>query len=223
MKDFPKQIDWSLYLVTDPELGGGPDRVAAIVKQAVAGGVTVVQLRDKLADEKVFLWRAKELKEILEDYPQVPLFLNDRVDVAVKYGFHLHIGQHDKPYIEVRKMLTDGCMLGLSIEELGQLETLQTECQRSGVRLPDIVGIGPVWGTPTKTDAAPPLGVEGCELIAQKAQKIGMASVIIGGINRSTAFSLKDSAIDGICVVSAIMAASNPTAAAQELRWIINS
>lgn len=223
MNDLSKQVDWSLYLVTDPELGGGPDKVAKIVKQAVAGGVTVVQLRDKYADEKLFLQRAQELQEILEDYPQVPLFINDRVDVAIKYGFHLHIGQHDAPYVQVRKELADNYMLGLSIEKIGQLQALQTECQQAGVALPDVVGIGPVWGTPTKTDAAPPLGVAGCEIVAEKAQEMGMASVVIGGINQQTAFSLRGSAINGICVVSAIMSASNPTLVAQELQQIINS
>lgn len=223
MNNLSKQVDWSLYLVTDPVLGGGPDKVAEIVRQAVAGGVTVVQLRDKSADEELFLRRAQELQEILEDYPQVPLFINDRVNVAVKHGFHLHIGQHDDPYIEVRQALADNCMLGLSIEELGQLQTLETECKKAKVRLPEVVGIGPVWGTPTKTDAAQPLGVPGCELIARKARQMGMASVIIGGINQGTVFSLKNSAIDGICVVSAIMAAADPTLAAQELQKIIDS
>ena len=83
-------IDWTLYLITDPELAGGRDKVIPIVQEAVRGGATVVQLRDKEASDEEVEATARDLLEVLGD---VPLFINDRVEVAAKVGCHLHIGQ----------------------------------------------------------------------------------------------------------------------------------
>ena len=87
-------VGWSLYLVTDPVLGGGPDRVVDIATRAVAGGATVVQLRDKHATDA----EVEATAVALLDAVDVPVFLNDRVEAARRLGCHLHIGQTDIPF-----------------------------------------------------------------------------------------------------------------------------
>lgn len=208
--------DFSLYLVTDPELGGGAAAVPGIVSQAVSGGVTVVQLRDKDASEVLFHARAVELLEVCTTH-DVPLFLNDRIGVAVELGCHLHIGQGDTTYVQARRALPDHLMVGLTIENMDQLHRVIAECDAAGVRLPDVVGLGPVRDTATKPDAPAACGVAGVAAIATVAKQHGMASVAIGGVDKSNAAELARTDIDGLCVVSEIMAAADPAAAAEEL------
>lgn len=214
--------DFSLYLVTDPKLGGGPDKVAGIVEQAAAGGVTVVQLRDKDADAATFRARAVELKEIC-DRLERPLFLNDRFDTAVELGCHLHIGQGDIPYVEARQALPDHLMVGLTIENMEQLHTVIAGCERAGVALPDVVGLGPVHDTATKPDAPQALGVDGVADIATVCRRHGIRSVAIGGVDLSNASRLARTDVDGLCVVSEIMAANDPGGAARDLRALIDA
>ena len=117
-------IDWTLYLVTDPDLAGGRDNVVPTVQEAVRGGVTVVQLRDKEASDEQIERTARELLDVLGD---VPLFINDRVEVAAKLGCHLHIGQDDMAFREAREKLGKGQLIGLSIgsnEELAAIADL---------------------------------------------------------------------------------------------------
>lgn len=208
--------DFSLYLVTDPELGGGPEHVPGIVDKAITGGVTVVQLRDKHATEEVFRARTVELLDVCGSHG-VELFLNDRFDIAHELGCHLHIGQGDIAYVEARRALPDDLMVGLTIENMEQLQAVIEQCSREGVRLPDVVGVGPVRDTATKPDAPSALGVAGLAEIATVAQQHGMASVAIGGVDQSNAVGLARTDIDGLCVVSNIMAAADPAQAAAEL------
>lgn len=208
--------DFSLYLVTDPHLGGGPGQVADIVERAITGGVTVVQLRDKDADEQTFRERATELKQVC-DRLGVPLFLNDRFTIAQELGCHVHIGQGDLPYVQARQQLPGHLMIGLTIENMDQLEAVITDCDRAGVALPDVVGLGPVQATDTKPDAPQAVGVEGVAGMATVARAHGIASVAIGGVSRANAADLARTGVDGVCVVSAIMAAPSPAEAAREL------
>lgn len=214
--------DFNLYLVTDPELGGGPDKVAGIVNQAIAGGVTVVQLRDKHASEEVFHTRASDLLEVCAAQG-VPLFLNDRFDIALELGCHLHIGQGDMAYVEARRQLPDHLMVGLTIENMEQLEAVIAQCAQAGVALPDVVGLGPVLDTATKPNAPAALGVAGVAKIAAVARQHGMASVAIGGVGMSNAVALARTDVDGLCVVSGIMAAADPQRAAGDLAMLFNT
>lgn len=208
--------DFSLYLVTDPQIGGGPDEVAAIVAAAIDGGVTVVQLRDKDADEPTFRERARELLGVCAP-ADVPLFLNDRIDIALELGTHLHIGQGDTPYVQARRRLPETAMIGLSIENRAQLDAVLAESAAAGVRPPDVIGIGPVQDTSTKPEAAPALGVAGVAAIAAAARSHGIDSVAIGGVNDRTVPALAHTPVSGICVVSAIMGAADPAHAARTL------
>ncbi len=211
--------DWSLYLVTDPQLGGGPAHVPGIVDAAVRGGVSVVQLRDKDATDELVTQRAAQLKDTLAD--RVPLFVNDRVKTAVELGLHLHIGQDDMPYCTARDLLPSGCMIGLSVETPAHLDAVARDIA-DGIRPPDVLGIGPVEQTSTKPDAAAPLGVEGARTLAARARVLGIPTVAIGHVSTRNGAALLRAGVDGLCTVSAVMAAADPLAAAQDLRTLID-
>lgn len=213
-------VDWRLYLVTDPCLGGGPHAVPGIVYEAVLGGVGVVQVRDKHCDDEEFTRRASAIADAArlaaaEVGREVPVFVNDRLVVARELGLHLHIGQRDMPYARARAELPEELMVGLSIESDEQLALALAG------PAPDVVGVSPVWSTATKTDTAPALGVQGADRIAHLAHAGGVRAVGIGGVNATNVDQLAATALDGVCVVSALMAAPDPRAAAANLlaRW----
>ena len=214
--------DWRLYLVTDPHLGGGRDAVPGIVAEAVRGGVGVVQVRDKECDDDEFAAHAAAIaaaadRAASEVGRRVPVFVNDRLEVARELGLHLHIGQRDEPLARARAALPDELMLGLSIESDVQL----VEALADPAVAPDVIGVSPVWSTATKTDTAPALGVQGADRIARVAADAAVRSVGIGGVGPTNVADLATTALDGVCVVSAIMAAPDPRAAAADLlaRW----
>ncbi|MFN3338457.1 MAG: thiamine phosphate synthase [Dietzia sp.] len=218
-------MDWRLYLVTDPHLGGGRDAVPDIVFRAVLGGVGVVQFRDKecgrdKCDDDEFASRAAAVADAARRAGaqvgrDVPVFVNDRLDVARELGLHLHVGQRDVPFARARAELPGHLMLGLSIESDEQLEAV------SAGPAPDVIGVSPVWATATKTDTAAALGPEGADRIARAALRLGVPAVGIGGITSANVGLLSGTALDGACVVSAIMAARDPRASAADLlsRW----
>ncbi|HIW69538.1 MAG TPA: thiamine phosphate synthase [Candidatus Dietzia merdigallinarum] len=214
--------DWRLYLVTDPHLGGGRNAVPGIVYEAVLGGVGVVQVRDKECDDDEFAVHAAAIAAAADRAAsavgrRVPVFVNDRLEVARELGLHLHIGQRDEPLAPARAALPDELMLGLSIESDVQL----VEALADPAVAPDVIGVSPVWSTATKTDTAPALGVQGADRIARVAADAGVRSVGIGGVSPTNVADLATTALDGVCVVSAIMAAPDPRAAAADLlaRW----
>nr|WP_315565569.1 thiamine phosphate synthase [Arachnia propionica] len=210
------RIDWRLYYVTDPDLSGGRDRVAHTVEQAVLGGATVVQFRDKNADDDTFRKGVLACREAIESAVAkgaagAELFVNDRLGIAVELGTHLHIGQSDGDPAVVREALGPDRLLGVSVSSRAELDAIAaTGCA-------DVVGLSPVWSTTTKTDTAPALGLEGVrELLA--ARPAGLPAVAIGGINATNAAEVIATGVDGICVVSAIAAATRPREAAARLK-----
>lgn len=202
-------IDWTLYLITDPELAGGRDKVIPIVQEAVRGGATVVQLRDKEASDEEVEATARELMKVLGD---VPLFINDRVEVAAKVGCHLHIGQDDMDFSQARALLGPDKFIGLSVGTREELDAIDPQ------EAPDIIGIGPVHSTATKKNAPAGIGAEAARHLATAARERGIESVAIGGIKAHNAHELSGSGFAGICVVSDIMAAGDPAAAAHNLK-----
>ena len=202
-------IDWTLYLITDPELAGGRDKVIPIVQEAVRGGATVVQLRDKEASDEEVEATARELMKVLGD---VPLFINDRVEVAAKVGCHLHIGQDDMDFSQARALLGPDKFIGLSVGTREELDAIDPQ------EAPDVIGIGPVHSTATKKNAPAEIGAEAARRLATAARERGIESVAIGGIKAHNAHELSASDFAGICVVSDIMAADDPAAAAHNLK-----
>ena len=204
--------DWRLYLVTDRDLSGGR-AIEDVVAAAVRGGVTAVQLREKNCSTREFIELGWVLKRLLAPL-RIPLIVNDRVDVALAVGADgVHIGQQDMDCACARRLLGPAAVIGLSIETVEQA--------RAAVSLDlDYLGVGPVFPTATKLDAAPALGLSGlAEVRAISARPI----VAIGGIALANVRSAMEAGADGIAVVSAICAAADPELAARELRQAIDA
>ncbi|MFA6617786.1 MAG: thiamine phosphate synthase [Candidatus Neomarinimicrobiota bacterium] len=201
-----KNIDYSLYLVTDRALSKGRS-LFEIIKSAVKGGVTVVQLREKDCSTREFLEIAQEVKNFCSPLG-VPLIINDRVDIALAVAAEgLHIGQSDMPYEIARKLMGSDAIIGLSVESVEDA----LEAEKMDV---DYLGLSPIYSTATKTDIDHELGLEGIREI----RKISRHPLIaIGGINLDNIAKIIAAGADGIAVVSAICSAEDPKAASQEL------
>lgn len=207
-------FDPTLYLVTDTELCR-PRAVADVVRAAVAGGVTAVQVRDKTATRRELYALTLAVRGALADVPGVAVIVNDAVDVALLAGADgVHIGQDDLPPERVRALIGPDRLLGLSVSSAAEL----TAALALPAGVVDVVGIGPVWATPTKPDAAPALGPAGVASLAAGARAAGLRSVAIGGISAANAAEVAAAGVDGICVVSGICAADDPAEAARRLR-----
>jgi thiamine-phosphate pyrophosphorylase len=199
-----------LYLVTDRKLCG-TRAVEDVVAAAVRGGVSCVQLREKGLSTSAFIEEAGRLKKILKPL-NVPLIINDRVDVALAVGAEgVHIGQDDMPYETARKLLGKGAIIGLSVETW-------TDVEKAEMLDVDYLGISPVFETPTKTDTKGAWGIDGLKRIKAFSRH---ALCAIGGINKGNAGDVAKAGADCIAVVSAICGASDPCFAAQELSAII--
>ena len=203
-------FDLSLYLVTDRPLSGGRD-MAWIVREAAAGGVTMVQLREKDCSTAEFIALAKELKSALQPLG-IPLIINDRVDVALAVDADgVHIGQSDMPYETARALLGKDKIIGLSVETMDEVIA-------ANALDVDYIGISPVYATPTKTDTLTPFGLEGVEEIMRLSRH---RCVAIGGMNRDTIGEVIARGVEGVAVVSAIMGAESPREASAELANIV--
>jgi thiamine-phosphate pyrophosphorylase len=195
-----------LYLVADRGYAAGR-RLRPIVEAAVRTGVTLVQIRDKGDDARSFLAEALELREALAG-SGVPLLVNDRIDIARAVGADgVHLGQSDLPPHIAREQLGPDAIIGLSIENRGQVGDGRFE----GV---DYLGVGPVFATGTKPDATPPIGLDGLAAI-RAATTLPMVG--IGGVNAANAASVRATRVQGICVVSAILGAADPAEATRAL------
>lgn len=195
-----------LYLVTERGMLRGRD-LTDVVMQAVEGGVTMVQLREKDISTREFIELAQALKSVLMR-TRVPLIINDRVDVALAVDADgVHIGQSDMPYDIARRMLGSDKIIGLSVENFAEIE----EANRLDV---DYIGVSPVFATPTKTDTAMPFGLDG---LREAVRRSLHPSVAIGGINMSNFRSVLSTGTNGIAVVSAIMDSDNPREASRLL------
>ncbi len=209
-----RAFDPRLYLVTDTALCA-PRSVPEVVAAAVAGGVTAVQVRDKTAGRRELLALTRAVQVVLRNRPGVRLIVNDAVDVALLAGADgVHVGQDDLPADEVRALLGPDRLIGVSVGSAAELTAV--------LALPagtvDLVGLSPVWATPTKPDAGPGLGLDGVRALAATARAGGLQAVAIGGISEGNAASVAATGVDGICVVSGICAAADPAAAARVFR-----
>jgi thiamine-phosphate pyrophosphorylase len=188
-------IDYRLYLVTDRNLLNGKS-LAQSVEDAIAGGVTVVQLREKTLGTRDFFDLALRVKAITDHYG-IPLIINDRLDIALSVNAAgLHIGQGDLPVPLARKLLGPDKVLGVSAATVEEAAAARNEGA-------DYLGIGAVFPTGTKTDARNvPV-----ETLRRIRERIAIPIVAIGGINRSNARLVLNEGVDGIAVVSAILGA----------------
>lgn len=200
-----------LYLVTDRSFLHGRD-LTDVVMQAVKGGVTMVQLREKDICTSDFVDLAQGLKTALYG-TGVPLIINDRIDVALAVDADgVHIGQSDMPYSIARQLMGPDKIIGLSVENFDDIEA-------ANLLDVDYIGVSPVFATPTKTDTATPFGLNG---LTRAVDMSTHPTVAIGGINGSNAREVIETGTRGIAIVSAIMGANDPTDAAQNLLKTMN-
>ena len=205
-------FDYSLYLVTDRALSLGRSTVE-VVRAAIRGGVSCVQLREKGCSTREFMDEARLLKALLAG-TGVPLFINDRLDVALAVGADgVHLGQNDMHIADARRLVGNRMIIGISAESVA--DAIRAEAEGA-----DYIGASPVFTTPTKTDTAPPLGLDGLRAIRRAVQ---LPLVAIGGINADNAAQVLRAGADGLAVVSAIVSAPCPRTAAAGLRQRIQS
>lgn len=205
---------YTLYLVTDRDLALGRPLVD-IVREAVAGGVTCVQLREKSASAREMLALAHDLLAILRPLG-IPLIINDRLDIALAADAQgVHLGQHDLPLAEARHLVPPDFIVGISAESLA-------DAIAAAAGGASYVAASPVFATQTKTDTAPALGLSGVTAL-RAALPAKCPLVAIGGIHVDNAAAVRAAGADGLAVVSGIMSAPSPRAAAAAFRRVCAS
>lgn len=202
-------IDYSVYLVTDRDLLKGR-KLTEVIEEAILGGTSIVQLREKCASSLEFYEIAKEVKKITDKY-NVPLIINDRIDIALAIDASgVHLGQSDIPCSIARKILPKGKIIGVSAHNLKEAE----KALKDGA---DYLGCGAVFNTSTKKDVTT-LSYEGLKEITDN---INIPIVAIGGINENNIITLKGSGINGVAVVSSIIGKENVKDASKNLKELV--
>ncbi|MGO8879488.1 MAG: thiamine phosphate synthase [Desulfomonilaceae bacterium] len=198
---------WDVYLVTDTALSRNRSNLE-VVKAAVNGGVSVVQLREKRLSAKDFFLRGVEIRELLAEH-NVPLIINDRIDLAIALDADgVHLGQSDLPLEIARRILGPHKIIGWSVNDLSQIN------ERSA-SLVDYFAISPVFFTSTKKDISTPWGTEGV-VRARSATPVPLVG--IGGIGLDNVSGVILAGLDCVAVVSAIVSADDPLAATESLK-----
>ena len=204
-------IDYSLYLVTDRDLMAASS-IEECVEQAVRGGCTLVQLREKTASSREFYETALRVRKITADLG-VPLIINDRADIALAVNADgVHVGRDDLPLDAARRVLGKDAVIGASVNNLA-------EALAAAALGADYLGVGAMFATSTKTDA----DIASMDELRRIRAGIKIPIVVIGGINKNNAPLFAETGIDGIAVVSAIVAQKDPCGAARELKMLFRS
>jgi thiamine-phosphate pyrophosphorylase len=209
-------VDLRLYALVDPERAGGhtlPDLARAVV----AGGATLLQLRDKLGATRTMIESARAIKAATAG-TGVPLLINDRVDVALAAGADgVHVGWDDMAVPDARRLLGRDAIIGLSMKTLEQARAAPLD-------LLDYVCIGGVFVTMSKDNPEPPIGIEGLRRIASEVRKRAPSMPVgaIAGIDASNAGGVMAAGVDGVAVISALSMVADPAAAARDLRAVID-
>ena len=193
-----------LYLVTDQAACLGRD-FFWVVEEAVKGGVTMVQLREKSLPTRAFIDRAKRLKDLLKLY-NVPLIINDRVDIALAVDADgVHVGQSDMHYDTLKNLLPKGKIIGISAEK--QENVFEAESWDISY-----LAVSPLYATPSKTDTEKPWETEGLNWVRNNSRH---PLVVIGGLNITNSNEAIQNGANGIAVISAICSAKSPREAAR--------
>jgi len=202
-----RKVDCSLYLVTDRGLSLGRSNLE-IIRAAVAGGVTMVQLREKEAATRKFYEEGLKIREFLGEH-NIPLIVNDRLDIALALDADgVHMGQDDMPVAVARRILGDDKIIGASVFNASEAR----EAEAAGA---DYLGLSPLFVTSTKPELAAQIGIDG---IAPIRQAVRIPLVGIGSMNAGNAFEAVRAGLDGVAVVSAICSHRDPEAAARAIK-----
>ena len=198
--------DYSLYLVTDRMLMR-TKTLGEAVEQAVIGGCTIVQLREKEILSLDFYVLASEMKKITDRYG-IPLIINDRIDIAMAVGAAgVHIGQKDIPADIARKVIGKDMLLGVSAVSAAEA----VNAAKAGA---DYLGVGAMFPTGTKPDA----GFVSMEELERIRKAVDIPIVVIGGISKENAMLFQPMGIDGLAVVSAVIAQPDIKKSAADLK-----
>jgi thiamine-phosphate pyrophosphorylase len=206
-----KKVDWSVYVITDRRVAG--DRsILDVVRAAIRGGTSVVQLREKTATTREMVELGQALHAITRQ-AGIPLIINDRLDVALAIAAEgVHVGHDDMPVRLARRLIGPDLLLGASPETVGEARQME----RDGA---NYLGVGDVYGTPSKSDAGIPIGVDG---LTEVIRAVSIPVVAIGGITLENAGLVIQAGAAGVAVISAVIGAPDPEAAARRLRELVN-
>ncbi|NLI93890.1 MAG: thiamine phosphate synthase [Peptococcaceae bacterium] len=203
--------DYSLYLVTDRSYIG-KRTLADCVKEAIKGGASLVQLREKTASSREFYELALQLKEITGAF-SVPFIINDRLDIALAVDADgLHLGQDDLPIKIAREYFGKNKVIGISVSNVQEA----IQAQEEGA---DYLGAGAIYATGTKLDA----DLVSLAELKKIKEAVSIPVVAIGGIKKENAASIMATGIDGISVVSAILAEDDIYTASKNLKTIVTA
>lgn len=200
------EINYELYLITDRRFLKGRE-LKKVIEDAILGGVTIVQVREKDISTREFFKVAKEVKKVT-DYYKVPIIINDRLDIAQAIDADgVHLGQKDMPLNIARKILGKDKLIGISVGNVKEA----LEAENNGA---DYLGIGTIFPTGSKKDVDAIIGIDG---LSQVKNSISIPSVAIGGINKTNFKDVLKTGIEGISVISAILDEDNVKLAANNL------
>ena len=209
-------VDVRLNAIVDPERANGR-ALSELARLVVAGGATLIQLRDKYGSTRRMIEEARAIKAALAG-TGVPLVINDRVDVAMVAGADgVHVGQDDMRVEDARRLLGPTAIIGLSIKTVALANAAPIDQL-------DYVGVGGVYATTSKDNPNAPIGVAGLGAIvaAFRARKRDLPICGIAGIDATNAAPVIAAGADGVAVISALSAQNDPQAAARELRGIVD-
>lgn len=200
-----KELNTKMYFITDSS-AYNEDEFLFRVEEALKGGVTLLQLREKNKDTREYIQLAQKVHQISKKY-NVPLIIDDRVDVAMASDAEgVHLGQSDMPIDIARKILGDNFIIGATTKTVEQAK----EAYEQGA---DYLGVGAIYPTTTKVKTV----LTSVETLNDICNAVPIPVNAIGGLNKDNIDVLKDCSIKGICVVSAIMKAESPYEATREL------
>lgn len=202
---YDKKVKYGIYLITDRDVLKGRDLIQSL-EEAISGGASLVQLREKNATSLEFYKLALEVKKATQKH-NIPLIINDRLDIAIAVDAEgVHLGQQDLPIAIARKILGQGKIIGASTANLGEALRAQDEGA-------DYIGVGALFPTDTKTNTRKVTLDE----IKNIKQKVIIPVVGIGGINEKNIKSVADTGVDGVALVSAILGCDNITERTRKL------
>lgn len=201
-----KKLDTTMYFITD-STNYSEEEFLFRVEEACKGGVTLIQLREKERTTREYITLAEKVHEITKRY-DIPLIIDDRVDVALAVNAEgVHVGQSDMPVSIARQLMGDEKIIGATAKTVPQA----VEAYEQGA---DYLGVGAIYPTTTKVRTV----LTSVDTLKDIVKAVPIKVNAIGGLNKDNIYILKDSGIDGICVVSAIMKAENPRVATELLK-----
>ena len=202
---FDRKIDTTMYFITDSTFCGEEEFLRR-VEDALRGGITLLQIREKNKTTREYIDLAEKVHALTVKY-NVPLIIDDRIDVAMAVGAEgVHLGQSDMPVATARRILGDDIIIGATTKTVPQA----LEAYEQGA---DYLGVGAIYPTTTKVKTV----LTSVETLADICHAVPIPVNAIGGLNKDNIDVLKDADIAGICVVSAIMKADSPYDATIEL------